>query len=294
MRILQLIKVAWLRSIARAAMIALSMSIAVVLIVIHRADSRASGQNDSPPVQANDASAFSVYAPYWSTEPGFVSTIEMMNYRVDESLTITPVLYPLGGGEILLDPVTLDPSETRLLNINEALAARGETATVGAAEIRYNHVTEAVFGANLTAVNVNKSLIYSAPLHGQEDVEQLEGIWWFWDSATEGFVAVQNTRAENITVTPTLYAQEHAYPLELLQLNPHEMKLINLRENLRSLGQTATEGGIQLVSSVAGAVVAAGSLDNPAIGFSAQSEWAILNWRQNDQSNWQQLGSCTR
>lgn len=29
-------------------------------------------------------STFAVYAPYWSTEPGFVSTIEMMNYRVDD------------------------------------------------------------------------------------------------------------------------------------------------------------------------------------------------------------------
>ncbi|HXG91421.1 MAG TPA: hypothetical protein VNN73_03510 [Blastocatellia bacterium] len=102
--------------------------------------------------------------------------------------------------------------------------ARGETATVGAAEIRYSHVTESVFGANLTSVNVGKSLIYSAPLRGPEDAKQLEGIWWFWDSGTDGFVAVQNASPENVTVTPTLYVQERGYRLEPMQMNPHEMK----------------------------------------------------------------------
>ena len=246
------------------------MSIAVALIVVNRPNSQASTQSDPASTQANATSTFTVYAPYWSTKPGFVSTIEMMNYRVDEPLTVRPVVYPLGGGEIALDPITLNPSETRLLNINEALAARGETVTIGAAEIRYNHVTEAVFGANLTAVNVDKSLIYSAPLHGPEDTEQLEGIWWFWDSGTDGFVAVQNAGAEKHYRDSHALCSRQPYRLDSLQLNPHEMKLINLRENLRGFGlEAATNGGIQLVSSVAGAVVAAGSLDNPAIGFSA-------------------------
>src|SRR5689334_20324881 len=62
---------------------------------------------------------FLIAAPYWSVENGFVSTIEMKNYHVKEPLTITPVLYPLNGPEITLTPITLKPSESRGLNINE-------------------------------------------------------------------------------------------------------------------------------------------------------------------------------
>jgi len=98
---------------------------------------------------AEDVFDFAIHAPYWSTEPGFISTIQMKNYRVDEPLTVTPVLYSLAGREIKLDPIRLNPSETQVLNINEALAAVGEASTVGAVEIRYRHVTEGVFGANL-------------------------------------------------------------------------------------------------------------------------------------------------
>lgn len=33
---------------------------------------------------------FLIAAPYWSVENGFVSTIELKNYHVEEPLTITP------------------------------------------------------------------------------------------------------------------------------------------------------------------------------------------------------------
>src|SRR5215212_3177334 len=96
---------------------------------------------------------FLIAAPYWSVENGFVSTIEMKNYNVEEPLTITPILYPLHGPEIILTPITLNPSETRLLNLNDVLASYGRQFTVGAAEIRYSQLTEGVFGANLTVLN---------------------------------------------------------------------------------------------------------------------------------------------
>ena len=63
-------------------------------------------------------------APYWSTADGFVSTIEMKNYHVSNPLTVTPVLHLEHGGEIALDPITLKPSETRRLNLNQALVLR--------------------------------------------------------------------------------------------------------------------------------------------------------------------------
>jgi hypothetical protein len=41
-----------------------------------------------------------VDAPYWPVEDGFVSTIQMKNYRVDKTVTVTPILFPLHGAEI--------------------------------------------------------------------------------------------------------------------------------------------------------------------------------------------------
>jgi hypothetical protein len=253
-----------------------SLIILVCLILLSSSWSAITPPTRSAPAPSaakptEDVFDFAIHAPYWSTEPGFVSTLQMKNYRVDEPLMVTPVLYPLGGRQIKLDSIRLNPSETQVLNINEALAARGEASTIGAVEIRYRHATEGVFGANLSVVNETQSLIYSFPLRSPQGTKRLEGVWWFWDADTDGFVAVHNTSAIAITVTPTLYVKERPYRLDRLQLQPHEMRLIPLRQELGNLGlEAASEGGIQLEASIPGTVVAGGALVNPAIGFSSE------------------------
>jgi hypothetical protein len=212
---------------------------------------------------------FLIAAPYWSVENGFVSTIEMKNYHVEEPLTITPILYPLDGPEIILTPITLKPSESRLLNINEVLASYGKQFTVGAAVIKYGQLTEGVFGANLTVLNAPKSLIYNFQFRLPEETPKLEGLWWFYDKQTDGFIAVQNTSDKNVTVVPSLYVHEQRRQLQLIQLQPHQMKLIELRRELNKLKEDEVAGGINLQASESGAIIAGGGLVNPEIGFSA-------------------------
>jgi hypothetical protein len=207
-------------------------------------------------------------APYWSTADGFVSTIEMKNYHVSNPLTVTPVLHLENGGDVALDPIALKPSETRRININQALAKRGLYARVGAAEIR--HAPAGAFGANLTVLNEPKSLIYNFQFRTPDMTTRLEGLWWFYEERTDGFVAAQNAGDDAITVTPTLYARERPYRLDPVKLRPHEMTVLRLREQLRKLGlEKEASGGISLESSLTGVLVAGGGLVNPDIGFSA-------------------------
>ena len=220
-----------------------------------------------PKVQNLD---FLIAAPYWCVEKEFVSTIEMKNYNVAEPLTVTPILYPIDGPEIILTPITLKPSETRLLNVNDALASYGKHFTVGAAELKYNQLTEGVFGANLTVLNAPRSLIYNFQFQLPEMSSKLEGLWWFYDKNTDGFIAVQNTSDKNVTVVPTFYARQRPYQLQLVQLGPHKTKIIELRRELRKLQvEDINAGGITLEASQSGAVIAGGGLASPEIGFSA-------------------------
>ena len=98
----------------------------------------------------------------------------------------------------------------------------------------------------------------------------LEGLWWFYDNNTDGFIAVQNTSDKNVTVVPTVYVRQRPHQLELVQLGPHKTKLIELRRELRKLKtEDVSAGGIKLESSQSGAVIAGGGLSSPEIGFSA-------------------------
>lgn len=245
----------------------------LTLFVYLSSRSLSGAQTNKEPAPESTAKAenlnFLIAAPYWCTDKGFVSTIEMKNYHVEQPLTITVILYPLDGPEIILTPMTLNPSETRLLNINEVLASYGKHFTAGAAEIKYSQLTEGVFGANLTVLNAPKSLIYNFQFRLPEMTSRLEGLWWFYDNRTEGFIAVQNTSDKNVTVIPSFYVRERRHRLELVQLGPHKTKLIDLRRELSKLRVDDVAGGIKLESSESGAVIAGGGLVNPEIGFSA-------------------------
>lgn len=259
------------RSRLSFAVVLLLAIVAISIYLAGHSSSRAQTYKDpaAAPTPKVENFNFLIAAPYWSVENGFVSTIEMKNYHVEEPLTITPILYPRNGPEIILTPITLNPSETRLLNINDVLATYGKQFTVGAAEIRYSQLTEGVFGANLTVLNSSKSLIYNFQFRFPEMTARLEGLWWFYDKQTDGFVAVQNTSEKNVTVVPTLYVHEQPHQLQLIELGPHKTQLIELRRELNRLKEDEIAGGINLQASESGAIIAGGGLVNPEIGFSA-------------------------
>jgi hypothetical protein len=118
-------------------------------------------------------------------------------------------------------------------------------------------------------LNVAKSLVYTFRFQAAMDSSRLEGVWWFPDSETDGFVAVQNVSSATMTVAPTLFEDKKAHRLDLLTLEPKEMKLIHLRNSLGEESRARSEGGIRLEASAPGALVAGGGLANPDIGFSA-------------------------
>ena len=119
-------------------------------------------------------------------------------------------------------------------------------------------------------LNKEKSLIYDFQFRMPEMSSRLEGLWWFYDEHTDGFIAVENTSDDVVTATPTFYAQQHPRQLEPLHLQPHEMRLIELRKELNELQlEGTTGGGVTIESSKPNAVIAGGGLVNPEIGFTA-------------------------
>jgi hypothetical protein len=51
-----------------------------------------------------------VFAPYWSSEPGWETELQLKNNLRATPLTVTPVLRLAQGEEITLNPVTIPPN----------------------------------------------------------------------------------------------------------------------------------------------------------------------------------------
>ena len=66
------------------------------------------------------------YAPYWTSEPGWTTELQLKNNLPSASLTVTPVLRLASGKEIQLDPTTIPPNTSVSVWVNEGLLAHAE------------------------------------------------------------------------------------------------------------------------------------------------------------------------
>ena len=62
-----------------------------------------------------------VFAPYWTSEPGWDTELQLKNNLAAGSLTVTPVLRLSSSQEIALDPVTIAANDTTHVSVNLGL-----------------------------------------------------------------------------------------------------------------------------------------------------------------------------
>lgn len=62
-----------------------------------------------------------VFAPYWTSEPGWDTELQLKNNLASGPLTATPVLRVASGEEIPLDPVTIASNASVSVWVNEGL-----------------------------------------------------------------------------------------------------------------------------------------------------------------------------
>jgi hypothetical protein len=61
------------------------------------------------------------FAPYWTSEPGWDTELQLKNNLASGPLTVTPVLRVASGEEIPLDPVTIPSNVSVSVWVNEGL-----------------------------------------------------------------------------------------------------------------------------------------------------------------------------
>jgi hypothetical protein len=227
-----------------------------------------------------------LWAVYWSTEPGFLSTLEMKNNRIRDTLTARVSLYFANGHEYYLPPITLGPREAVAVNLNRimdslpASVARGADK-YGSIEVEYNGPNSASIMGGVSVVNLDQKLAWNFILYPPRpgsDPAPLQGLFWFPDEDTDGFVAVQNVTESSLTLTPALQIAGANYPATPAVLGPGQLYKLDLRRELRRLGlQGVVAGGIELTyQGEPDGIRAHGVLFNRK-GFSAEIDFLRRN-----------------
>jgi len=210
------------------------------------------------------------------------ASIYLRNALSVAPLTVTPILYLSNGKSFTLSNVTLEPSGTAVVSINDELGKQDVApwATLsGYVEVQYkwpwpalcatvttgDAVHSIVFTSFLTDTSAAGSETPSAKRSGPNIIE---GLWWKHEPGVEGFVAVSNT-LERPEVVKLQVSDRHGNVLgeHGITISPHGTKLLNLEE-LRDV--SAPDGGVRITyTGPENAVIVNGGLKDESTGYSA-------------------------
>jgi hypothetical protein len=220
----------------------------------------------------------------WMIDANFKSAIYIKNDVEIAPVTVTPVLYLSNGKKVTLADVTLEPSGTASVSVNDGLNANGISpwATLsGYVEIQYNWPWDPVC-VTVTSVDTVHSVIFTNGLRPLDPMnpsgkalrakgpaaQTVEGIWWKQEPGVSGFVALSNTTSRAIHAQVQVSdAAGVSIGERAVTVSPHGTKTVNLNE-LQSVDANA--GGLS-VTYYGGPydLLPNGGLEDAARGYSA-------------------------
>ena len=227
---------------------------------------------------------------FWKTDPNFSSVLYLTNGVKTSSIAVTPILHLSNGLQYTLAPVTLEPSGTAIVSINQALENQGIAgyATLsGYVEVRYDWPWAAIC-ATVRNLDSLHSLVFTYGLqpppvaaptqdsaNAAQSLQKLEGLWWKQESNVAGFVALSNVTGNPITVNLQVTDAENQTLKNLdLTVTAHGTKTVDLVELLT----TASPSGGVLVThnGPQGGLIVNGGLEDEAVGYSARLPIQVL------------------
>jgi hypothetical protein len=243
--------------------------------VICLSASPALGANKVPGQQFSDDNLIKpqhLYAPHWTNEESFSTTLYLRNTHIERAVTAKISLI-LDHKILNLSPKQIDPLQTLAIGVAEALAKNNEKAEQsGSASIEFESESAGQINAYAQVLDTARSLSFSFPFmqDGAKVPGALEAVAWLYNRDTDVFIAFQNTTSQMARTVTTLIVSGRAISLGANKVKPNAGLIIKLpaleelgiKDALRSVGVRVECG------ESPGTIVAQGWAINKQIGFS--------------------------
>lgn len=229
-----------------------------------------------------------VFAPYWTSEPGWDTELELKNNLASAPLTVTPVLRLASGEEIPLDPVTIPSNVSVSVWVNEGLlkyspGLLNQPGSYGSVVFRFTSLNAMNLYATVAPSIQGEPIAFPvrvrpAPPKGEAWVHSsrpgsLEGIWWQPRSGLKDVLAISNSSQGKINGTLSLFDAGGKHWSEPLSFAPYQTQRMSISDLLLKAGLSGSYGGIELnVPAAARALAGVHFMYDEASAFSASLE----------------------
>jgi len=226
-----------------------------------------------PPLPAADQEQF---IPYWTSETGWTSELQLKNNAAGSDLTVTPALRLPDGTESPLVAITIKPQEVQLLDINSAISTAGApqlVGTFGSLVLRYRSPSPATLYAAVMIHGTGHPIAFHIDGMGESPGMQSggrEGIWWLPKDTTSDYLVVTNQGKAANTLDLSLFDASGNERKQKLQIGPGATTRYSIRKLVLGAGLNGNYGGLKIsANSHAGSLDTLHFLYDESAGFSA-------------------------
>ena len=188
-----------------------------------------------------------LFVPYWSSEPGWDTQLQLRNKQVSTSLTVTPVLRTASGREISLTPLTIRANESVSVWVSEGLLEHApdllsQSGSYGSVVFRF--VSPAAVGLHATAIvmlngqpitvrNGNRAAWRRAAKSGGSEAFSLEGVWWHPRAGLSDVLVVSNSSGNKVNGSLSLFAATGRRWSQPMALGPRQTERIAVNDYVK-------------------------------------------------------------
>jgi len=216
------------------------------------------------------------FLPYWTTETGWATELQLRNNLAGHSLVVTPYLRTSEGTEIALAAVTLRPHEVQSIDLDTAIPA-GEpqlVGTYGSVVLRYHSNSL----RNLYAASMLRTVGHPIAFHVDATGEiqnyeaaSREGIWWLPNDYTGDYLILNNQGVNAIQLDLSLFDSVGRAYAQKVSLEARQTTRLSVRKLVQQGGLTGSYGGIKISTNAH-----AGSLDSLHFLFDQKAGFSAL------------------
>ncbi|MGA7752520.1 MAG: hypothetical protein WCB05_06810, partial [Candidatus Sulfotelmatobacter sp.] len=201
------------------------------------------------------------YAPYWTSEPGWTTELQLKNNLLKEALTVTPILRLASGREIALDSTTIAPNTSVSVWVNDELLEHApdllsQPGSYGSVVFRhtspsvgnlYANVLLSIHGEPISFPIFARSAWASSNGLPGRSPSSLEGIWWLPRANLNDVLVISNSSDVKIGGTLILSdASGRQWSRDTI-LGPRQTQRFSTSDLISKAGLSGSYGGISFV-----------------------------------------------
>jgi hypothetical protein len=213
--------------------------------------------------------------PYWTTETGWKSELQLCNNQIGSDLTVTPVLRTAYGAETALSAVTIKPQEVKAIDLELAIGTTAPqlVGTYGSVVLRYHSRGHRNLYGALMVREIGHPVAFHIDAVGESQDQQVgsrEGIWWLPKDTTNDYLILTNRGKNTLSLDVSLYDANGKEARQKVALGPGGTNRYSIRKLVQGAVLSGSYGGIKVsTASHAGSLDTVHFLFDEAAGFSS-------------------------